>query len=133
MERINVLLVDDEQEFVETLAERLRLRDFGSDVALNGEEALHVVRAGETHAMAPDVMVLDLRMPGIDGIEVLKRVREEFPHIQVIVLTGHGSDKDEEEVRRLGAFAYMRKPVVMEELVKTLHQAARACRESAKV
>lgn len=118
--KIKILLVDDEQEFVKTLAERIQLRDLGSDIALNGEEALELVKD-----QVPDVMVLDLRMPGIDGMEVLKRVRKEYPEVQVIILTGHGTHKDEKEARKLGAYEYFQKPVDVDKLVKTIKDAYR--------
>lgn len=120
MKEIKVLLVDDEEDFVRTLAERLELRgeQLGSDIALDGETALRTVEKG-----IPDVMVLDLRMPGIDGLEVLKRTKEKYPHVQVIILTGHGSDKDEEEARRLGAYDYLQKPVAIDKLVESIKKA----------
>ncbi|MDQ7784921.1 MAG: response regulator [Desulfomonilaceae bacterium] len=118
MKEFKVLLVDDEQDFVESLAERINLRDVESEVALNGEEALKRVDDD-----IPDVMVLDLKMPGIDGMEVLRRVRKAYPEVQVIILTAHGTDKDEEEARRLGAFEYLQKPVKIDKLVATLKAA----------
>ena len=78
----------------------------------------------------PDVMVLDLRMPGIDGMEVLRRVKKTYPQIEVIIMTGHGSDKDEEEARRLGAFDYLRKPVDINHLMETVRNAGRARRKA---
>src|SRR4030042_5026122 len=80
-----------------------------------------------------DVMVLDLKMPGIDGMEVLRRVRKAYPQVQVVILTGHGSEKDEAEARRLGAFAYLQKPVDMEKLIKTLQDAYKKKMEDAMV
>jgi DNA-binding NtrC family response regulator len=118
MKEFKVLMVDDEEDFVTTLAERMKMRDLESDVALNGEQALQFVKDD-----VPDVMVLDLKMPGIDGMEVLRRVRQAYPRVQVIILTGHGSEKDEAEARRLGAFAYLQKPVEIEKLVRTLKDA----------
>jgi DNA-binding response OmpR family regulator len=73
----------------------------------------------------PDVMVLDLRMPGMNGMEVLARVKEAHPQVEVIVLTGFGSDEDEREARRLGAFDYLRKPVDIGDLLSTIRRAAR--------
>jgi DNA-binding response OmpR family regulator len=70
-------------------------------------------------------MVLDIKMPGIDGMEVLRRVRKAYPRIQVIMLTAHGTDKDEEEAQRLGAFAYLNKPADLEVLTKTIKAASR--------
>ena len=117
-EKLKVLLVDDEQEFVESLSERLSLRNLTAGVALDGEQALEAVERDE-----PDVMVLDLRMPGIDGIEVLRRVRRDHPGVAVVVLTGHGTEKDEQEAIRLGASAYLKKPVDVDQLVGVLHRA----------
>ena len=113
-----VLLVDDEREFVKTLSERLLMRDMGSVVAYNGESALDLVKSDE-----PEVMILDLQMPGIDGIEVLRKVKETNPEIEVIILTGHGSDDDRKTCMELGAFAYLHKPVDIDVLSETLKKA----------
>lgn len=113
-----VLLVDDEREFVQTLSERLLMRDMGSTVAYDGESALAMVQEEE-----PEVMILDLKMPGIDGIEVLRRVKDTRPDIEVIILTGHGSEADRKTCIELGAFAYLHKPVDIEQLSATLRQA----------
>lgn len=113
-----VLLVDDEREFVQTLSERLLLREMGSAVAYDGESALSLIREDE-----PEVMILDLKMPGIDGIEVLRRVKQTHPGVEVIILTGHGSEADRETCMGLGAFAYLQKPVDIELLSETLKQA----------
>jgi len=119
-----VLLVDDEREFVQTLSERLLMRDMGSAVAYDGESALHMVKEDE-----PEVMILDLKMPGIDGIEVLRRVKMTNPEIEVIILTGHGSEPDRELCMKLGAFAYLQKPVDIEVLSDTLKKANERIRE----
>ena len=124
--KFKVLLVDDEEEFVKSLAERLEMRDLNSDLAFDGEQALELV-SNEV----PDVIVLDLRMPGIDGMEVLRRVKKNYPQVQVVILTGHGSDKDEVKARELGAFAYLQKPVNLDTLVETLKKAVRAKVDSA--
>jgi len=113
-----VLLVDDEREFVQTLSERLLIRDMGSAVAYDGESALSLVEEDE-----PEVMILDLKMPGIDGIEVLRRVKETNPEIEVIILTGHGSEADKKVCMELGAFAYLHKPVNIDILSETLKKA----------
>lgn len=113
-----VLLVDDEREFVQTLSERLLLRDMGSAVAYDGESALEMLREDE-----PDVMILDLKMPGIDGMEVLRRVKATQPNIEVIILTGHGNETDRETCMSLGAFAYLQKPVDIDILSETMKQA----------
>jgi len=113
-----LLLVDDEREFVQTLSERLLIRDMGSAIAYDGESALDLINDDE-----PEVMILDLKMPGIDGIEVLKRVKKSRPEIEVIILTGHGSEADKEICMKLGAFAYLQKPVNIDVLSATLKQA----------
>jgi len=113
-----VLLVDDERDFVQTLSERLIMRDMGSAVAYDGESALSMIKDEE-----PEVMILDLRMPGIDGIEVLRQVKTTNPDIEVIVLTGHGTEKDKDLCMELGAFAFLQKPVDIQVLSKTLMSA----------
>ena len=113
-----VLLVDDEREFVQTLSERLLLREMGSAVAYDGESALSLIKEDE-----PEVMILDLKMPGIDGIEVLRRVKSTNPDIEVIILTGHGSETDRKVCLELGAFAYLQKPVDIDLLSETLKRA----------
>lgn len=118
MKEIKVLLVDDEEDFVKSLSERIKMRDLKSEVALNGEEALRIIDDDK-----PDVVVLDLKMPGIDGMEVLRRVKKAYPDVQVIMLTGHGSEKDEKEARRLGAFEYLEKPTTIDTLIKHIKRA----------
>ncbi len=113
-----ILLVDDEREFVQTLSERLLMRDMGSAVTYDGASALEMAREEE-----PDVMILDLKMPGIDGIEVLRKVKETQPEIEVIILTGHGSETDKKVCMDLGAFAYLRKPVDINALSETIRKA----------
>ena len=119
-----ILLVDDEREFVTTLSERLVMRDMGSVVAYDGQSALDLVKSDE-----PEVMILDLRMPGIDGIEVLRRVRKSKPEIEIIILTGHGSDADRKICMDLGAFAYLNKPVDIDVLSNTLRKANEKIRQ----
>ncbi|MBA2881994.1 DNA-binding NtrC family response regulator [Desulfosalsimonas propionicica] len=123
---IRILLVDDEEEFVTTLSERMEMRGFDASVAFDGQKAMETLKT-----RVPDVMVLDLRMPGIDGMEVLERVKKTNPEAQVIILTGHGSYKDEEQARRLGAFDYLQKPVDVDTLVKSIQKAYQQKIESA--
>jgi DNA-binding response OmpR family regulator len=94
------------------------MRDMGSVVAYDGRSALDLIESDE-----PDVMILDLRMPGIDGIEVLRRVKKSNPNIEVIILTGHGSEEDRKVCMELGAFAYLQKPVDIDLLSETLKKA----------
>ncbi|MCG6868817.1 MAG: response regulator [Gammaproteobacteria bacterium] len=121
-----VLLVDDEQDFVSAISERLDLRNIKSDVVYNGEEALQYL---EDRQQAPVVMVLDLRMPGIDGIEVLRRVKRHHADVEVIILTGHGGEEDRRIAMELGAFAYLHKPVDVELLARTMKEATMKARE----
>ena len=113
-----VLLVDDEREFVQTLSERLMMRDMGSAVAYDGESALKLINEDE-----PEVMIVDLKMPGVDGLEVLRKVKETRPEIEVIILTGHGHEDDRELCMKLGAFAYLQKPLDINELSETIKKA----------
>ncbi len=115
MERYRVLLVDDEVEFVTTLAERLALRGIDARTAFNGEEALRIMEADP-----PQVLVLDLMMPGLGGMEVLQYVRSNYPQVQVILLTGQGSTRAGIEGMRLGAFDYLMKPLTIEELMEKI-------------
>ena len=113
-----ILLVDDEKEYVLTLSERLQVRDFPSQVVFDGEQALSYVKEEE-----PDVIVLDLMMPGIHGMDVLREIKKDHPKIEVIILTGHGTEKDESLARELGAFAYLQKPVDIDKLTQTMKDA----------
>jgi len=113
-----ILLVDDEKEFVHTLSERLQTRNLESAVAYDGEQALQIVAND-----APDVMVLDLKMPGIDGLEVLRKIKQDHPRTEVIILTGHGSETEKKLARELGAFAYLQKPVDVDLLARTMKEA----------
>ncbi len=116
--KIRVLLVDDEAEFVETLAQRLEVRDFEVATALSGEEALERLEDREV-----DVVVLDLQMPGVDGIQVLRRIKERRPLIEVIMLTGHATVETAIEGMKLGAFDFLTKPTETEELLEKIARA----------
>ena len=120
MEDFKILVVDDEEDFVKTLSERIKLRDIKADVALDGEQALEKFEADE-HT----VMILDLRMPGMDGLDVLQKVKKAYPKTQVIILTGKGSKEDALQAKELGAFAYLEKPVEMDTLMETVKAAHR--------
>lgn len=119
MESFRVLLVDDEKEFVSTLAERLEIRGLSVSVAFDGQEAMRIL---DNEAF--DVIVLDVRMPGLSGLEVLKRIRTQKPEIPVILLTGHSATRDGIEGMRLGAFDYLMKPVDIDRLMEKMQEAA---------
>lgn len=115
---IKVLVVDDEKDFANTLAQRLKMRDLKVGTAYDGEQALSKLKEEE-----PDVIVLDLKMPGMHGMEVLEEIKKVYPDIQVIILTGHGTDKDEEEAKRLGGFDFIKKPADIDHLEHKIKQA----------
>jgi DNA-binding NtrC family response regulator len=115
-----VLLVDDEEEFVSALSERLTLRGIEVDSALNGEEALARLVAKDF-----EVVILDVMMPGLGGLEVLRQIKATHPNTQVILLTGHGSTREGIEGMRLGAFDYLIKPVDIEDMLEKMKAAAK--------
>lgn len=115
-----VLLVDDEVEFLETLEKRLRRRNMEVTVATSGEQALEVL--GER---SPDVVVLDVKMPGMDGIETLKEIKRRAPLVEVVMLTGHANVEVAIQGMEMGAFDYLMKPVDIDELVYKLQDAHR--------
>jgi DNA-binding response OmpR family regulator len=118
VEKLKVLLVDDEEEFVSTLAERLQFRNIEAIVATDGVDALQVI-----HTERPPVVVLDVMMPGIGGLDVLQQIKWSYPQIQVILLTGRGSTNDGIKGMGLGAFDYLMKPVKIESLVQKINEA----------
>ena len=119
MEDFKVLLVDDEKDFIEMLS--LRLQEAGEKVsaAYSGKECLEGLDAAQI-----DVVVLDIKMPGMDGIETLREIKKRFPLVEVILLTGHGSTETAVEGMKLGAFDYLMKPADFDDLTAKL-QAAR--------
>lgn len=121
METMRVLLVDDETEFVTTLAERLNLRQIQADIATDGESALRAIQSSP-----PDVLVLDLKMPGMSGLDLMREARALFPDMNVILLTGHGSTKEGIEGMNMGAFDYMMKPVDIEALIRKMKDAVKS-------
>jgi Response regulator containing CheY-like receiver, AAA-type ATPase, and DNA-binding domains len=108
-----VLIVDDEAEFAATLAERLKLRGYDAAVALDGESALKRLESKRA-----DIVLLDVMLPGMHGIEVLRRIRERQPDLPVILLTGQAGAKDGIEGMKQGAKGYLGKPVDLGELLE---------------
>jgi DNA-binding response OmpR family regulator len=115
MDPLRVLIVDDEAELVSALEERLNLRGFQASGVTTGAEALSLVAE-----MPFDVVLLDLKMPGLGGLEVIRRIKAEQPDLQVILLTGWGSEEDAEKGKQLGAYDYLMKPVKISDLVRVL-------------
>ena len=118
MEALRVMLVDDESEFLETLVKRLKKRDLNVTSAGNGEEALR--RLDENPA---DVVVLDVKMPGMDGIAVLREIKSRHPLVEVIMLTGHANVEVAIQGMELGAFDYLMKPMDIDELLYKIQDA----------
>ena len=110
-----LLLVDDEAAFVQTLAKRLGARDFKVYTANSGEEALQVI--AEQGPNKIDVVVLDVKMPGMDGIETLAAIKHKYPTLEVIMLTGHATVPNAVEGLKGGAYDYLMKPCDLDELV----------------
>lgn len=120
MSQTKVLLVDDEVEFSSALAERLQLRNYDVKTANNALEALGLI-----HNFLPDVVILDLKIPGMDGIDTLKTIKKFDPTIEVIMLSGHGDIQSVEEGMKSGAFEYIMKPVDIGELTSKIDKAKR--------
>lgn len=119
-----ILLVGNERGFVQALSESLLMRDIGSAVACDGKTALEIVGEDE-----PDVMILDLNVLGLEGIEVLRQAKEMQPDIEAIILTGHGSEDNKVHCMQLGAFTYLQKPVDVEVLSSTIKHAYKKIQE----
>lgn len=121
MEKCRVLLVDDERDFLEVLIRRLGKRDVDVRGVSSGEEALQYLQAKPI-----DVAVLDVRMPGMDGLTALRKIKKLDPLIEVIMLTGHASLEVALEGMRAGAFDYLMKPAEIDELLYKIQDAHRA-------
>ncbi len=119
MDYFNVLVVDDEEDFIETIVNRLKKRKIDASGVLSGEKALELMKKKEF-----DVVILDIKMPGgMDGIEALREMKKIQPLAEVILLTGHASVETSIEGMKLGAFDYLLKPVTLEDLLPKLAQA----------
>jgi len=116
--KTRILLVDDEKEFVEQLSERLKLRNYDVSAAYSGEEAVDKIR----HFLF-DVVILDVSMPGMDGIEALRAIKSARPLTEVIMLTGHGTVETAIEGMKLGAFDFLLKPTQTEDLINKIQNA----------
>lgn len=116
--KIKILLIDDEEEFASALAERLELRGYIAKIAKDGESGISLL----THDSF-DIVVLDLMMPGLNGLDTLKQIKEINKHLPVILLTGHGSTKDGKEGINIGAFDFLIKPLDIKELINKIHLA----------
>jgi DNA-binding NtrC family response regulator len=115
-DRIRLLLVDDEKDFVNVIAKRLSKRNFEVVKAFSGPEALRAIRKTDF-----DIAIIDLKMEEMDGIEVLKILNKMAPDLPVIILTGHGSEAASEEAMHFGAVEYLAKPCDFEELFNKIN------------
>jgi len=118
---IKLLIVDDETRFLQAIAQRLTKRGFDVRTAENGKDAIDLARREKF-----DIALLDLKMPGMDGGELLRILREEHGFLEAIILTGHGSLESAVELTKLGAFSYLPKPYELERLVEVLREAYEA-------
>jgi DNA-binding NtrC family response regulator len=118
MKEFNVLVVDDEDEFRDVITKSLEKRGLRVEGAENGLKALEILEKSRT-----DVVLLDIKMPGIDGIETLRRIRSMEPLVEVILLTGHASVNSGIEGMKLGAFDYLMKPIELDPLLEKLSDA----------
>jgi two-component system, OmpR family, response regulator len=118
MKTIRVLIIDDEPDFLETLVKRLQKRKFDAVGVGSGEAALHLIEE-----QSFDVAILDMRMPGMDGIDTLKELKKKAPLMEVIMLTGHASVESGMQGMQIGAFDYVIKPADFDDLIEKVDQA----------
>jgi two-component system OmpR family response regulator len=122
---IRVLIVDDERDFATALVSRLRRRGFAASAVFGGNEAVEQVKSAQF-----DAVVLDLRMPGMNGLETLQCFRRTDPHLEVVILTGHGTVASGIDGMKLGAAEFLRKPASIESLCTAIEAAAERSRSS---
>ncbi len=121
----NVLLVDDEVSFIETFSERLSMRNVETSEASSGEDALRILESNKDI----EVVILDVKMPGMDGIETLTEIKKKYPLVEVIMLSGHANVESAIEGMKLGAFDYLMKPCDMDQMIAKVGEAASTKRQ----
>jgi len=119
--KIRLLIVDDETQFLESIAKRLEMRDFDVTTASQGQDAVEIARKEKF-----DLALLDLKMPGMDGKQVLEILKKEHKFLEVMILTGHGSVDSAVDCTKLGAFCYLPKPYELDKLLEALRRAYEA-------
>jgi len=112
---LSILLIDDEEDFIRTLATRLELRGMRPRLAFSGMQGME-----ELETALPDVVLLDMRMPVLSGLDVLRRIRAAYPELPVMIITGHCSEQDRDQALALGVQGYYSKPVPFDELLGSL-------------
>ena len=115
---IKLLIVDDEEDFLKSIAERLGMRDFDATTATEGKLAIKAAKKGQF-----DVAIADMRMPGMDGMELLQILKKKHKFLEVIILTGYGSIDSAVEATKLGAYSYLEKPFEFENLLTVIKEA----------
>lgn len=121
MAEFRVLFIDDEEELVSTIVERLGYRGIHAAYVLNGRDGLQKMR-DETF----DVVVLDLKLPGMSGLEVLRAIKNNHPGVPVLLITGHGSIADQDVEKPEDAFDYLAKPIDLDDLIRKMKEAIRS-------
>lgn len=116
----NILLVDDEVSFVDSFSERLELRDFEISKAFSGKESLQILEKNKNI----EVVILDVKMPGMDGIETLAEIKKKHPLVEVIMLSGHADVESAIEGMKQGAFDYLLKPADIDQIITKVNEAA---------
>jgi DNA-binding NtrC family response regulator len=119
MAQIHLLLVDDEKDFIETVTQRLNNKGFKATVVFNSQDAFNKIETDE----AIDVIIMDISMPGIDGLESLQEIKKKRPLIEIIMLTGHATIQSAIEAMKFGAFDYLRKPCELDTLIAKINAA----------
>jgi DNA-binding NtrC family response regulator len=117
-QKINLLIVDDETQFLHSISRSLKMRDFNVMTATRGDEALELARRE-----AVDIALVDLKMPGMDGQQTLEALKKEHPWMEIVILTGHGTIDSAAACTRSGARSYLQKPCELEQLLEVLADA----------
>ena len=121
MAKANLLLVDDETSFLEAMTRRLTKRGFDIKTAVSGKDALEKLKE---HQSTIEVVILDVKMPGMDGIEALKEIKRDYPTVEVIMLTGHATVETAIDGMKKGAFDYLMKPADIEHFISKVMEAS---------
>jgi DNA-binding NtrC family response regulator len=119
--KIKLMLVDDEEDFLDSLARRLGKRDFDISTATEGKQAISLAKKEKF-----DVAILDMKMPGMDGMELLGILKKKHKYLEILILTGYGGVDSAVEATKLGAYAYLEKPYEFEKLIETIKNAFEA-------
>ncbi|MCK5836259.1 MAG: response regulator [Desulfobacula sp.] len=114
MKHIDILLIDDEKKFAAMLAKRIELRGYSSEICYDGRTALQWIKK---NSFCVTLILLDLQLPDLYGTKVLSEIKKINPAIPVVILTGHGTEKDRKECEQLGAYMFMHKPPHIDELM----------------